>query len=221
MFKSGLSIWHMLLPSLGLHGLLLAYPIDSKRDLETTLKPGKPVRVIRLPPAPLRKVTQPIAIKSAQPLPKIQNALPLQPKRTIIIQTITSPVPQAKPPVSTPQPSPSPSPSPAASVSPSSSADFQLDGATASCNGEKDCYALEETNGRLVSARLEQRLQRQGYVLKALDLENEHGMTAYQLLKSGHPQDYLYVFWSDKGTTYLRSPVLLSYEAFLKLIART
>lgn len=223
MFKPRLSFWHMLLPALGLHGLLLAYPIDSEHDLETDLKLGKPVRVVKLPPISSPQVTLPISAKPVQSS-KTQSALPLQRSRRVI-QAVAPPTLQAKAAIATPQPSPlvpspSPPPSLALSTPPSPSPnEFQLDGATASCNGAKNCYAIEETNGRLVSNQLEERLQRQGYALQNLDLEHEHGMTAYQLSKSGSPKDYLYVLWSSEGTTYLRSPVILSYED-LKLMAR-
>ncbi|WP_404789506.1 hypothetical protein [Altericista sp. CCNU0014] len=227
------SFWHMLLPVLGLHGLFLAYPIDSKSDLESQLKPGKPVRVVAVPPLP-RKSVRPIAAKSAKPSPSLR-ALPLQPKRATVPKiAATPPKPKVKaslvPPKPTPTPSqpspspapaaPQPSPSPTPSIPPGADSELPVEGATAGCldSSAKDCFAIAETNGRLVVDRIETYFQRKGYALEVQPVDDEHGMIVYRLSKLGRAKDYLHVFWDEKGTTYLRSPTILNYNQLVALV---
>jgi hypothetical protein len=92
------------------------------------------------------------------------------------------------------QPTPTPSPD-----------IFQVEGAIA-CKGIKDCYAYTETNGRQISATLEQQLHAQGYTLRPLELDEDTGMKVYQLLQKGQARDYLHIIWTDQGTHSLRLP---------------
>jgi hypothetical protein len=217
-----LSFWHTLIPVLGLHGLLLAYPIDSERDLESKLKPGKPVRVITVPPAP-RKAVQPVtlkSVKSVRPSPSQKPALALKSKPKIAPKLAAVP-PRVSPPVVPPQPKPSPtpiqsSPAPTPSVPPVSANESQMEGTTAGCSGSdaKDCFVVAETNGRLAVNQIEAYFRdKKGYTLEVQPLDDEHGMMVYRLSKPGHSKaDYLHVFWDENGTTYLRSPTILSHQ---------
>lgn len=222
MFKAQPSFWHMLLPALGLHGLLLAYPIETKGDLEAALpKPGKPVRVITLPSSDIKKIAtrKPVNLSS-----KVQSTSFFQPKRAVVQKIAVAPpktvtaVSQPKSLVRKPQPSPTPSVTPT-SMSSTSTNEFQMEGAAAGCSGSttQDCFAFTESDGRLVASRIEENLNKKGYSLSPLDLEEENGMKVYQLSKrgqpkQGQPEDYLHVFWDENGTVYFRNPTVLSYK---------
>jgi hypothetical protein len=225
MFKAQPSFWHMLLPALGLHGLLLAYPIETKGDLEAALpKPGKPVRVITLPSAsPLSNITKPTVRQRLNPPSKPQSASVLQLKRAAPPKIVAPPktvIPVTKPkPLASQPPSPKPTPSgmPTPPVTPSS--EFQMEGATAGCTGgtTQDCFALTDSDGRSVASQIEKNLENKGYDLSPLELAEENGMKVYQLSKrgqpkQGQPEDYLHVFWDENGTVYFRNPTVLSYK---------
>jgi hypothetical protein len=231
MHEFRLSFWHVLLPVLGLHGLMLAYPIDSKPDLESKLKQGKPVRIVTLPPASQPSV-RPVVIKPVTPAAKLKSTLLLQPKRTISPRlTVAKPqvksqaaTPKATPTPLQPPPTPAalqPSPAPTPSVPPASTNKLQMAGATTGCSGSdaQDCFVIAETNGRLAVNQIEAYFQQKGYVLEVQPVEDEHGMIIYKLSKQGHSKDYLHVFWDEKGTTYLRSPKILNHQE-LALIVR-
>jgi hypothetical protein len=213
----------MLLPALGLHGLLLAYPIQTKGDLEAALpKPGKPVRVITLPSMPpsseIKKIAarQPVNLSS-----KVQSTSLLQPKRVVVQKIAAAPpktvtaVSQPKSLVSKPQPSPTPSATPTPISTPAN--EFQMEGAAAGCTASptQDCFAFIESDGRLVARRIEENLNKKGYDLSPLDLAEENGIKVYQLSKRGQSKqgqpDYLHVFWDENGTVYFRNPTVLSY----------
>jgi hypothetical protein len=229
MLERQLSFWHMLLPALGLHALLLASPLPSaERDLEAKLKPGKPVRVVKLPPSS-RSLRSASVAKPTNTRRQTQR-LSIPAKKPVLVkkgQTLTSkvgaPAPRSAPlpaPTSslTPQPSPIPSSTPSAtplsSPTPVSTQELQMEGATAGCVASKiqDCFNVAETNGRLFSSRIEAYFRGKGFALDKQELEDEHGMSVYQLSKQGHPKDYLHVFWDDEGTTYLRFPKILTHQ---------
>jgi hypothetical protein len=82
---------------------------------------------------------------------------------------------------------------------------------------------MAESNGRLVTNALEDKLIQQGYQVQQLDLNDEEGMRVYQVTDprvtagsklnsspTSPQQFYLHVLWSDRGTVYLRYPTLLS-----------
>ncbi len=218
----------MLLPALGLHGLLLAYPIDTKSSLEATLpKSGKPVRVITLPSgSPSSKITNPTTRKPVNFSSKPQSASSLQIKRPVMQKIAAAPLKTARP-VSKldlleikPKPQPSPKPTPSVTPTPLATPtnEFRMEGSTAGCAGSKtqDCFALTESNGRLVASQIEENLRQRGYDLSSLDLAEENGIKVYQLSKrgqpkQGQPEDYLHVFWDENGTVYFRNPTVLSY----------
>ena len=224
----------MLLPALGLHGLLLAYPIDTKGGLETTLpKSGKPVRVITLPSgSSLSSIKKAAVRKPVNPSSKVQGTSFLQLKRVVAQKTVAAPpkvaVAASKPTALESKPSPSPKPTSFATPTPpvTPSNEFQVEGAAAGCVESKtqDCFALTESDGRLVASRIEENFRKKGYDLSSLDLAEENGMKVYQLSrrgqpKQGQPEDYLHVFWDENGTVYFRNPIVLSY-AELALKAR-
>jgi outer membrane biosynthesis protein TonB len=223
MLKHQLSFWHMLLPALGLHALLLVYPLPSaERDLEAKLKPGKPVRVVKLPPSSQSLRSASVA-KPANARQQKQS-LSVPAKKPIVVKKVTTlpskvetPAPKPAPaptPTSSPTPQPSPTPSPTPSATPASTSELQMEGATAGCVTSKtqDCFNVAETNGRLFSSRIEAYFRGKGFALDKQELEDEHGMSVYKLSKQGHAKDYLHVFWDDEGTTYLRSPRILSHQ---------
>jgi outer membrane biosynthesis protein TonB len=226
MLKHQLSFWHMLLPALGLHALLLAYPLPSaERDLEAKLKPGKPVRVVKLPPSSKSLRSASVA-KPANAPPQKQN-LSVPAKKPVVVKKVTTlpskvETPVSKPtPTSSPTPQPSPTPSPTSSATPASTSELQMEGATLGCVTSKtqDCFNVAETDGRLFSSKIEAYFRDKGFALDKQELEEEHGMSVYKLSKQGHPKDYLHVFWDGEGTTYLRSPRILNHQE-LALIAR-
>jgi hypothetical protein len=231
MFKAQPSFWHMLLPALGLHGLLLAYPIEMKGGLNATLpKPGKAVRVITLPSASLlSQIKKPGVRKPVNPSFKAQSTSSLQLKRAVAPKIATaSPKAASKPTALASKPLPASNPTPSAPPTPpvTPANEFQMEGAAAGCISSKaqDCFALTESDGRLVASRIEENFRKKGYDLSSLDLEQEHSMKVYQLSKrgqpkQGQPEDYLHVFWDETGTVYFRNPSILSY-AELALKAR-
>jgi hypothetical protein len=85
----------------------------------------------------------------------------------------------------------------------------------------KSCYALTETNGRAVFTQLEQRLVQKGYALEKLELDDDVGMSVYKLSRDGKVQDYLHLLWTDHGTTYLRSPKVLSRRELSELATQS
>jgi outer membrane biosynthesis protein TonB len=231
MLKHQLSFWHMLLPALGLHALLLAYPLPSaERDLEAKLKPGKPVRVVKLPPS--SKSLRSASVAKPASAPQQKQSLSVPAKKPIVVKKVTTlpskvetPVPQPTPastPTSSPTPQPSPRPSPTPSATPASTNELQMEGAMVGCVTSKtqDCFNVaDEKNGRLFSSRIEAYFRGKGFALDKQEIEDEHGMSVYKLSKQGHPKDYLHVFWDKEGTTYLRSPRILNHQE-LALIAR-
>jgi hypothetical protein len=227
MLKRPLSFWHMLLPVIGLHALLLALPIDSaERDLEGKLKPGKPLRVVKLPPLPPQSLRS--AAKPANAVRRGQGSS-LQTKKSVVLKKVTTlpskvviPAPKPTPtstPTSSPTSNPSPIPSPTPSTAPVSSQEFQMEGATVGCATSKaqDCFNVAQTNGRLFTSELEAHFKGKGFALDKQEIEDEHGMSVYQLTKQGHHKDYLHVFWDDEGTTYLRSPRILNHQELTRL----
>ena len=189
MHERQLSFWHMLLPALGLHALLLAYPLPSaERDLEAKLKPGKPVRVIKLPPS--SKSLRSALVAKRATAPKQKQSLSVPVKKLVVVkkaQTLTSnvetPTPKPTPlpdptPSSTLQPSPTPSPTPSAtpSANPTSTRELQMEGATVGCvtSQTQDCFSVAETNGRLFSSRIEAYFRDKGFALDKQEIEDEH-----------------------------------------------
>jgi hypothetical protein len=231
MFKAQPSFWHMLLPALGLHGLLLAYPIEMKGGLNATLpKPGKPVRVITLPSASLLSQVKKPGVRKPINLSSNARSASLLPLKRAIAPKMSAAPPKvaSKPTALASKPSQSskstPSAPPTPPVTPAN--EFQMEGTAAGCIGSKtqDCFALTESDGRLVASRIEENFRKKGYDLSSLELEQEHGMKVYQLSKrgqpkQGQPKDYLHVFWDETGTVYFRNPSVLSY-AELALKAR-
>jgi hypothetical protein len=231
MFKSQPSYWHMLLPVLALHGLLLACPIGDKPDLEAKLKQGKPIRVVKLPPKPLTAL--PRLAKPKVNLSSAQRTSLLNSKPKVAVQKTTVTLPKADAPAPKPttqpspppvgsKPSPAPTSSPIPSASPTPANELQMEGATTGCigSGTKDCFTLTQTNGRLFAQQIEEHFKDKGYDLNKQDLDDEHGMTVYQLSKQGSPKDYLHVLWDEQGTTYLRFPKVLNHQE-LTLMARS
>jgi hypothetical protein len=227
MFKAQPSFWHMLLPALGLHGLLLAYPIETKGDLDAVIpKSGKPVRVIALPSVrPSPKIKKSAVRQSVNVSSKVRRASSPALRRAVVPNIATAQskvaIPESKPNPFIREPQPFPKSTPSAPPTPLSTPtnEFQMDGATVGCTGSaaQDCFAVTESNGRLVASQIEANLRKKGYDLSSLDLEEENGMKVYQLSKRGplkpeQPEDYLHIFWDENGTVYFRNPKVLSYK---------
>ena len=87
-----------------------------------------------------------------------------------------------------------------------------VEGAQAGCNGLTDCWQTPETQWRDVSSNLEQKLEAQGYEVKALDLEDDTGRRVYKVSKDGEIKYYLNVLSTQRGTVYKFSKELLTRE---------
>ncbi len=206
------SLWYLMPVALSLHGLVLITPIvleESPKEKPQT----SPVKMQKLASSKIAALPSPspTAISQAPIQPPVpQPAIPQPIQSTIqqsVPQPIQSPIQQSIPqPSTTPQPiqqppTPQPVPQP-----PAKTPDiFQIQGATA-CDRVKDCYASAESNGRLISQTLKEKLESQGYTLTAIDLDEETGMKIYRLFQNGQPKDYLHIIWTDKGTRSLRLP---------------
>jgi hypothetical protein len=99
-------------------------------------------------------------------------------------------------------------------------ADFpHFDQAPTTCNGSKDCWQTAETQWRSVSRDLIQKLESKGFVVQALDLEDDTGRRVYEVSKDGKAQYYLNLFSTDKGTVYLIAKEPLDREELNKAVA--
>ena len=193
------SFWYLIPVALVLHGLVLSTPIS----LEESPK-EKP----QTAPVKMQKLASPKVAASPSSSPTATSQTPIQPpvpqpiQPTIqqsVPQLIQSPIQQSVPQPSVPQPVLPPVQQP-----PAKTPDiFQIQGAT-TCDRVKDCYASTESNGRLISQTLKEKLESQGYTLTAIDLDEETGMKIYRLFQNGQPKDYLHIIWTDKGTRSLR-----------------
>ena len=193
------SFWYLIPVALVLHGLVLSTPIR----LEESPK-EKP----QTAPVKMQKLASPKVAASPSSSPTATSQTPIQPpvpqpiQPTIqqsVPQLIQSPIQQSVPQPSVPQPVLPPVQQP-----PAKTPDiFQIQGAT-TCDRVKDCYASTESNGRLISQTLKEKLESQGYTLTAIDLDEETGMKIYRLFQNGQPKDYLHIIWTDKGTRSLR-----------------
>ena len=193
------SFWYLIPVALVLHGLVLSTPIR----LEESPK-EKP----QTAPVKMQKLASPKVAASPSLLPTATSQTPIQPpvpqpiQPTIqqsVPQLIQSPIQQSVPQPTVPQPVLPPVQQP-----PAKTPDiFQIQGAT-TCDRVKDCYASTESNGRLISQTLKEKLESQGYTLTAIDLDEETGMKIYRLFQNGQPKDYLHIIWTDKGTRSLR-----------------
>lgn len=221
MLKRQPSFWHMLLPALGLHALLLAYPLPSaERDLEAKLKSGKPVRVVKLPPS--SKSLRSAAVAKPANTRQQKQSLSVPAKKPIVLKkgpTLTSNI-------ETPAPKPTPSPAPKFSVSPQPSStpaatpaaarELQMEGATIGCAVSKtqDCFSFVETNGRSFAHDREIYFRGKGFALDKQELDDEHGMSVYRLSKQGDRLDkqYLHLLWDGKIGDLLVYPQRLNRE---------
>lgn len=193
------SFWYLIPVALVLHGLVLSTPIR----LEESPK-EKP----QTAPVKMQKLASPKVAASPSLSPTATSQTPIQPpvpqpiQPTIqqsVPQLIQSPIQQSVPQPTVPQPVLPPVQQP-----PAKTPDiFQIQGAT-TCDRVKDCYASTESNGRLISQTLKEKLESQGYTLTAIDLDEETGMKIYRLFQNGQPKDYLHIIWTDKGTRSLR-----------------
>jgi hypothetical protein len=95
-----------------------------------------------------------------------------------------------------------------------------MEGATVGCVTSKtqDCFNVAQTNGRLFTSQIEAHFKNKGFALDKQEIEDEHGMSVYQLLKQGYPKDYLHVFWDNEGTTYLRFPRILNHQELALMV---
>ena len=197
------SFWYLIPVALVLHGLVLSTPIS----LEESPK-EKP----QTAPVKMQKLASPKVATSPSSSPTATSQTPIQPpvpqpiQPTIqqsVPQLIQSPIQQSVPQPTVPQPL-LPPVVPPVQQPPAKTPDiFQIQGAT-TCDRVKDCYASTESNGRLISQTLKEKLESQGYTLTAIDLDEETGMKIYRLFQNGQPKDYLHIIWTDKGTRSLR-----------------
>ncbi len=195
------SFWYLIPVALVVHGLILRIPIvleeDTKEKPQTTPVKMQKLTSSKVAASPTPS-SSPTAISQAPIPPPI--AQPIQPPTQ---QSVPQPIQQSIPSVPSPVPQPVPSPVP---QPPAKTPDiFQIQGATA-CDRVKDCYASTESNGRVISQTLKEKLESQGYTLTAIDLDEETGMKIYRLFQNGKPKDYLHIIWTDKGTRSLRLP---------------
>ena len=198
------SFWYLIPVALVLHGLVLSTPIR----LEESPK-EKP----QTAPVKMQKLASPKVAASPSSSPTATSQTPIQPpvpqpiQPTIqqsVPQLIQSPIQQSVPQPTVPQPSVPQPVLPPVQQPPAKTPDiFQIQGAT-TCDRVKDCYASTESNGRLISQTLKEKLESQGYTLTAIDLDEETGMKIYRLFQNGQPKDYLHIIWTDKGTRSLR-----------------
>ena len=193
------SFWYLIPVALVLHGLVLSTPIrleESPKEKPQTA----PVKMQKL--ASPKVATSPSSSPTATSQTPIQPPVPQPIQPTIqqsVPQLIQSPIQQSVPQPTVPQPVLPPVQQP-----PAKTPDiFQIQGAT-TCDRVKDCYASTESNGRLISQTLKEKLESQGYTLTAIDLDEETGMKIYRLFQNGQPKDYLHIIWTDKGTRSLR-----------------
>jgi outer membrane biosynthesis protein TonB len=213
----------MLPIAIGLHVLVWAIPTPSSHRKAEPPATQKAVKIVRLPkpsPKSVPSVRQSPPTPPVQPAPAVspsapaaspspRPALPSQPKP--LAQPVASPAPSPSP-IASSAPSPAPSASPVPSPPPSSpGADvLHLNGASPGCNGQAECWQINESNGRTVAGKLEQQLEQQGFVLTEKDLNQDTGFRVYEVAKDGVKQYYLHLIWSDRGTVYLRNQTLLS-----------
>lgn len=159
---------------------------------------------------PSPAVTVPVPQPSARPVlpPRASpRVAPPPPPKAAAPAVLASPVP-------TPVPSPSPVLSPAplpviaspASEPPSPYATFpHVEGTTAGCGGQENCWQSADTQWRSLARTLEQDLQNQGYSATQLDLETDTGVRVYRVAKAGEPEYYLNLISTFQGTVYLIS----------------
>lgn len=199
-----LSTWHILPVALVLHGLVFLVPVPSSEPVADKPKSDQ-VTVVSLPKPTPKKSVLPTPQAKPTPKPSVKPSPIVQKVAPTIVTPKPSPIVQPSP-VATPTPSPSVTPSP----SPSPTDVLQLEGAQPGCNGLIGCWQMAETRGRMVAGTLEEQLQKQGYEVRKLDLDDDTGMQVYEVAKNGTRQYFLHLLWSDRGTIYVRNPELLS-----------
>jgi hypothetical protein len=199
-----LSTWHVLPVALGLHGLLFLMPVPSSEPVAEKPKSDS-VTVVNLPKPKPQKLVQPTP--KAKPSPSVKPSPIVQKITPTIVTPQPSPIALQSP---IPSPSPSVTPSPSITPSPSPTDVLQIEGAQPGCNGRIGCWQMAETKGRIIAETLEQQLQKQGYELRKLELDDDTGIQVYEVAKDGTRQYFLHLIWSDRGTVYVRNPEILS-----------
>lgn len=94
----------------------------------------------------------------------------------------------------------------------------QVAGAAAGCNGDKDCWQVNSTQWRSVKLDQIQLLEQKGF--QVTEIEDEDGMSVYNVSQSGKQKYYLHFISTPQQTAILRKPEQLSREELLRAIGQ-
>ncbi|UZQ55628.1 hypothetical protein OOK60_06035 [Trichothermofontia sichuanensis B231] len=223
----------MLFLSLGLHALLLLLPLPGEREPEPEPEPEllPAEQAIKVVPAPNLAAGKPLTPKPTSPSPVAKPTRPAAPPRS---SPTTPPIvaSQPPPPVSN-QPTPSASPRPSEPEAPSSPPAIDLnapspepippaaaptgafddfpkpEGTVAGCLGLNQCQQAEGVRLTRLVQDLQTMLERQGYAVTAVDLDNDQGRRVFEVTK-GEEKRYLNLFSTPEGTVYLLAEQILT-----------
>ncbi len=223
----------MLFLSLGLHALLLLLPLPGERELEPEPEPEllPEEQTIKVVPAPNLAAGKPLTPKPTSPSPVAKPTRPAAPPRSsptpppIVASQPPPPVSDQPTPAASPRPSepaappsppaidlnsPSPEPIPPEAAPTAAFDDFpKPEGAVAGCLGLNQCQQAEGVRLTRLVQDLQTMLERQGYAVTAVDLDNDQGRRVFEVTK-GEEKRYLNLFSTPEGTVYLLAEQILT-----------
>lgn len=192
-------IWLMLIASLGLHAILLWFPIPAEKKPANIKPEEKSVRITQLP-----TLTKTAAVK---PIPKS----PLVKKPTVIQRRS---LPQASRPLVQPAKPPAPAQDPKSEVSSNPWQDFpQYPGAEAGCFNLPSCQQTGDGLNQ-VGTFFEKEVVAKKYSLAAV--RNEADRKVYRISRNNLTQFLNILVVEGKGTVYVLAPAELTLADLAK-----